>query len=329
MKRLIALATSAMIAMGLLVAADSARATVPGPSPNGAILYGSALWPSEDTDTFTINADGTGENEVYSRPAGCTTWSPDGTKVLLGCVFRRNSLVRPATIDPEGGHFTLLNNPDPTLNLFCWSWSPDGKRLACEGGDDVHPKRDALYTVRASDGGGLQLLTKNPYGTFFCCPVKNQDGAPRYSPDGTRIMFTRFNDRGQSAAFIVNVDGTGTRQVTPWGIRAFGGNWSPDGHWIVFNMNDDSPLQGRLYLMHPDGSDRHMIHIDTGGAWYYAKEPAWSPDGMRIVFVMYAGSNGGQVDLFTVAPDGTHLKQVTASPEVEYVPDWGTHPSGP
>ena len=52
----------------------------------------------------------------------------------------------------------------------------------------------------------------------------------------------------------------------------------------------------------------------------------WSPDGTRIVFVMYDGRNGDQVDLFTVAPDGSGLTQVTDSPEVEYVPSWGTHP---
>jgi hypothetical protein len=70
-----------------------------------------------------------------------------------------------------------------------------------------------------------------------------------------------------------------------------------------------------------------MIDIDTGGGWYYAKEPAWSPDGTRIVFVMCAGSNGGQVDLFTVAPDGSQLTQVTDSPEVEYVPSLGHPPA--
>jgi hypothetical protein len=325
-RRLIASAfASTLIIVGLGISTSSAHATPPG--PNGQIVYGRALFPSEKTLTFTIGPDGTHETEIYSRPAGCASWSPDGTKVLIGCV-RRNGMFRPATIDSNGGNFVLLNNPDPTLNLFCWSWSPDGKRLACEGGDDVHPNRDGLYTVRASDGGGLRLLTKNP-GTFFCCPVKNQDGVPRYSPDGTQILFTRFNDRGQSAAFLVNVDGTETQQLTPWGLGAFGGDWSPDGQWIVFNMNDDSAHQGRLYLMHPDGSDRHMIDIDTGGSWYYAKEPVWSPDGSRIVFVMYAGSNGGQVDLFTVAPDGRGLTQVTDSPEVEYVPNWGTYPATP
>jgi TolB protein len=324
MKRLIAwTSASLMLILGVVAAAGSAHATVPG--PNGQIVFGAAPWPSDDTDTFTIKPDGSQETRIYSQPAGCATWSPDGTKVLLGCVLRKNSLFRPATIDPNGRHFKLLNNPDPTLNLFCTSWSPDGQRLACEGGDDVHPERDALYTVRASDGGDLRLLTKNPYGEFFCCPVINQDGSPRYSPDGTQVLFTRFNDRGQSAGFIVNVDGTGAHQITGWGTGSFGGDWSPSGDWIVFNANDDSRFQGRLYLVHPDGSDRHMIDIDTNGSWYYAKEPAWSPDGTRIVFVMYAGSNGGQVDLFTVDPDGSHLQQVTDTPEVEYVPSWGTH----
>ena len=228
MKRLIASA-SMMIVAGLVIT-SSARATVPG--PNGQIVYGRALWPSEKTLTFTINPNGSNENEIYSQAAGCATWSPDGTKVLLGCL-RRNGLFRPATIDADGGHFKLLNNPDPTLNLFCWSWSPDGLRLACEGGDDVHPERDALYTVRASDGGGLRLLTKNPYGAFFCCPVVNQDGTPQYSPDGSEVMFTRFNDRGQSAAFIVNVDGTGAHQITGWGTGAFGGNWSPASGFML------------------------------------------------------------------------------------------------
>jgi hypothetical protein len=35
----------------------------------------------------------------------------------------------------------------------------------------------------------------------------------------------------------------------------------------------------------------------------------------------------GQVNLFTVAPDGSQLTQVTDSPEVEYVPSLGHPPA--
>jgi Tol biopolymer transport system component len=69
-----------------------------------------------------------------------------------------------------------------------------------------------------------------------------------------------------------------------------------------------------------------LITCDRNGTSYYAKERSWSPDGTRIVFVMYAGANDNQVDLFTVDPDGSDLTQMTDTVEVEYVPSWGTHP---
>jgi hypothetical protein len=89
-----------------------------------------------------------------------------------------------------------LNNPDPTLNLACWAWSPRGTRLACEGWDDVHPTRPAgVFTVRSSDGGDLVRVTANPYG--------GHDIPGDYSPDGTRIVFGRENLSAQQFALFV------------------------------------------------------------------------------------------------------------------------------
>jgi dipeptidyl aminopeptidase/acylaminoacyl peptidase len=331
MKRLIALATSLMITLGLFAAANPARATVPGPSTNGRIVYEQETFGSEETPIYTANPDGTHEHLLLPPGSGCPSWSPDGTKVLIGCNLSPEGLFRPATIDPDGTGFTLLDNPDPDLSLFCTSWSPDGTRLACEGGSDLRPDRDGLYTIRASDGGDLDRLT-DPPGDFFCCPVQNQDAGPTYSPDGTRISFTRDNQKSDIALFIVNTDGTGLRQVTPWGLEAGGGSWSPDGQWILLSLKDFYPSpswtrRGKLFLVRPDGSDLRRIDIDTGGKWYYAKEPTWSPDGTRILFVMYTDSNVGTADLYTMDPDGSHVTHVIGEPGIiEDSPSWGTHP---
>src|SRR6266568_1930198 len=121
MKRLVVLTTSMMMMVGLLAATGSAQATVPGPSPNGRIVYAKETFGSEDTPIFTANPDGTHEHLLLLPGSGCPSWSPDGSKVLIGCNLSPEGLFRPATINPDGTGFTLLDNPDPDLSLFCTS----------------------------------------------------------------------------------------------------------------------------------------------------------------------------------------------------------------
>ncbi len=68
MRRLTVVATSMMIIVGLLAAATSARATVPGPSSNGRIVSAKETFGSEDTPIYTANPDGTHEHLLL--PAG-------------------------------------------------------------------------------------------------------------------------------------------------------------------------------------------------------------------------------------------------------------------
>jgi Tol biopolymer transport system component len=318
-------AVSAVLALGLVTGGGPTQA-------NASALNGQIVFTYDDDSgrVFVANPDGTHMSQIpLEDPADCPSWSPDGSKVLV-CTFRPEELVRPATVGPDGSGFTLLDNPDPDLGIFCTSWSPDGARLACEGNTDPYSSIEGIYTV-AADGSDLTRLTQNPYGIASCCPFRSGDGVPSYSPDGSRIVFSRFNQKGQSAIFTMNAaDGSGVFQVTPWGLGGGGGRWSPDGQWIAFGLRDfHTPSwvrRGELYLVRPDGTDLQKIAIDTHGSQYFAKQPTWSPDGTRILFVMYLGSNGWQPDLFTMNPDGSHLTQVTNTPDPENVPSWGTHP---
>jgi TolB protein len=316
MRRLIALVmVTGMTSMGL-VGAWSARAEVLG--PNGQIVFGRFNPDLGDYQIFTANPDGSHRVQLLPGVAECPRWSPSGTEILL-CVGNAEGLLRPATVSSDGSGFTLLDTPDPTLNLGCWAWSPDGARVACEGWDDTIPDRRAgIFTVQSNDGSDLVQVTANPYDAH--------DIPGDYSPDGTRIVFLRNNDprhdpdNRTGALFVVKTNGTGLRRITTWNFAGDAGTWSPDERWIAFTGPG-----GKLFVVRPDGSRLHRIILDAGSGRSFVSQPGWSPDGTRLVLIVYLTSTGKE-HLYTVRADGSDLQQMASTHGNDEFPDWGPHP---
>jgi Tol biopolymer transport system component len=321
MKRLIALATSMMVTMGLLAAAGSARAA-PAPSTNGQILFSRYDPTIDDDHLFTANPDGSHEVRLPPLSAGgeCGSWSPDGSKVLENTP-NAEGVPRPATVNPDGSGFKLLDNPDAGLFLGCGNWSPDMARISSEGFGVVDPGRNGIYTMRSSNGRGLFRVTTNPGG---------DDNPWGYSPDGSKILFSRIVPGCLGAAcdngdlFVVNVDGTGLQQLNPPSIRVSccNADWSPDGARVVFaaifKTSTGSGSQSALFVVNVDGTGLHQLTPDGMGA----RHPDWSPDGHLIAFNNEAKESGLQI--YVVHPDGNGLKRVTdpTNGDFSFEPVW-------
>ena len=281
-------------------------------APEGQLLY--EVYAGGNTSAlFAIDAAGGPFEDLGVDTDPGARWFPDGTRILVTSTAGPEATalpVRPASVASDGSDFRLLDGvEDRSLNLNCSAISPDGRRLACEGYGD----NEGVYTVRASDGGGLRALT-------------DFTGFPGgFSPGGDEVIFLGEDSGGSipgdvGTLYVVGTDGTGLREITPpssvqWFSYA---SWSPDGEWIVFIHAD-----GHLSLVHPDGTELHRIALPadasidgaTGGA-------TWSPDGAWIAFTAReAGADNP--DVYLVRPDGTDLRQVTDTPGVaEFTPDW-------
>ncbi|MBL7119135.1 MAG: PD40 domain-containing protein [Dehalococcoidia bacterium] len=98
-------------------------------------------------------------------------------------------------------------------------------------------------------------------------------------------------------------------------------SWSPDGNKIVFASHVEPPplepgieppLEGGIYVMDADGSDRTQVSGDI------ARSVSWSPDGNRIVYASGAS-------IITMDSDGTNRELVVAWESVYDTFDWPSY----
>lgn len=79
------------------------------------------------------------------------------------------------------------------------------------------------------------------------------DNGPSFSPDGKSIVFDS-NRKGNFDVYIMNVDGTGTKQLTQNPENDTSSCFSPDSKKIVFSVREGPGTASEIYIMNRDGS---------------------------------------------------------------------------
>ena len=104
-------------------------------------------------------------------------------------------------------------------------------------------------------------------------------------------------------------------------------DWSPNGRWILFGNHATSfDVPSTVWLMHPNGDDRHRITTSSGGTvtWF---DGSFSPDGEQITITQAEwDGEAGAGDVYVLNKQGDILGNVTESPLSDYDPDWGPRP---
>jgi hypothetical protein len=336
-RRLIPVAAAAALCLAVFGSTTSpAFATEPG--RHGRIAFNRDDPATGDSHIFVISPDGTGEHELLARTAYFAAWSPSGRRLAV-TVFTPDTL-RPAIISADGSHFKQLDVPEAPLDLalLCRAWSANAVWLLCQGDSisQTRPESNGVYAIHAADGSHLRRLTTDAFppvnGPGGSCGGGDWPGG--YSPDGKRFVFLRTEcgdlpapDLNQTGAlFVANADGTGLRQLTPYGLanshQEGVASWSPDGRQILFGG-----ANGELFTVRPDGRDLREIPLQTGGSPYFAFAPVWSPNGRQLVFGLFLEA-AGDVQIYKARANGHDVVRVTNSVDPVNWPNWGRAADG-
>ncbi len=305
----------------VLVAPRPAMAEFPG--QNGRIAF-----MRQDSDgfwqTWVANKDLSNQVKLTSKSAdsGWAVWKPGGAKLAfdsnradpdptdsraINDVFKMN---------PDGSGIVKLTHSEDFSDSP--GWSPDGKKIAFASDRRNGAERQEIFVMDA-DGSHVRRVSTLPEAALY-------DHAPRFSPDGKRLVFTRFRtDPGTSALFTVRIDGSGLRQLTPWGNGAGDADWSPSGKKLVFEASPNKWCYGEIYTVEADG--QHLKNITDNRCHAGSADPVWSPDGKKILFMSaHAFSGGFGFGLATMHPDGSGRHFISPNPKEMHQPDWESIP---
>jgi TolB protein len=299
------LIASAGIALlvGSAAIGDPANAAFPG--ANGRLVFQREV-PAGDhtqTDIYTIASGGADLTRLTATPNRNEfgpTWNAAGTRIAF---WRTRAPFGPGsvwTMNADGSHQMRLtrgvDSRDPV-------WNPAGNRLVFTR---ITGTNFDLYSIRASDGGGLRQLTAG----------RALDFEPAWSPNGARIAFTRGFERGDPGdIYVLDVRSGDLHRVVHSPAYDHQVNWAPGGRRLVFERDWDS--RSSVFAVNADGSQ--LVRLTRGP--FFDTGPAYSPDGRWIAFGSDRG-NASLDDLWVMRADGSQLHRVRRMRFAQSFPDW-------
>ncbi|MEZ0368195.1 MAG: peptidase M28, partial [Candidatus Sericytochromatia bacterium] len=157
-----------------------------------------------------------------------------------------------------------------------------------------------LYIMN-SDGSNVRRLTDGP----------GYDGGPFFSPDGSRIVFRRFNEAGDRAeVWSMKTDGSDQRQLTHLGVMSWAPFYHPSGDYLIFATNKHGFGNFELYLVDTAGSHEPVRVTSTEG---FDGLPVFSPDGQQLVWTSNRSSDSSS-QLFIAGWNDTEARRLLSLP---------------
>src|SRR5207302_2860883 len=116
--------------------------------------------------------------------------------------------------------------------------------------------------------------------------------ATALSADGKTLLITT-NETGYNNVALLNVAAKAMTPVTSVRWEANSGDFSPDGKWLTYTINEDGRTD--IYLARANGTDAHKLAIPEGVNATPGTPTAFSPAGDRLLIAHQSATMPGDL----------------------------------
>jgi TolB protein len=203
---------------------------------------------------------------------------------------------RLAIMDQDGANHRFLS--DGGAIVLTPRFSPNRQEITYMSYEGGQPQ---VYLLQL-ETGQRELVANFPNMTF----------APRFSPDGQRVIMSLLRDDGNSNIFALDLRSRNTTRLTNSNAIDTSPSYSPDGSQIVFTSDRGGRTQ--IYVMGAGGGDAKRISFGDGNY----STPVWSPRGDLIAFTKQIGS---EFQIGVMRTDGSG-ERILSSGYLQEGPTW-------
>jgi Tol biopolymer transport system component len=172
------------------------------------------------------------------------------------------------------------------------SYSPDGQRIVFSSMRDAYnrplsPAEQKQVELDPSYFGEIYIMRADGSGQTRLTEVSGYDGGPFFSPDGSRIVWRRFDEQGLIAnVWTMKLDGTDQQQITDFGAMSWAPYIHPSGEYVLFASNKLGFENFELFMVDIAGRKEPQRVTFSDG---FDGLPVPSPDGRRLAWTSNRG----------------------------------------
>ncbi|MCR4267262.1 Tol-Pal system beta propeller repeat protein TolB [Nitratireductor sp. ZSWI3] len=235
-------------------------------------------------------------DSIYQRLTGETGYFDTRIVYVDESGPRNNRVKRLAIMDQDGANQRFLT--DGRSIVLTPRFSPTRQEITYMSYEGGQPQ---VYLLQL-ETGQRELVGNFPGMTF----------APRFSPNGQRIVMSLLRDDGNSNIFAMDLRSRNTTRLTTANAIDTSPSYSPDGTQVVFTS--DRGGRAQIYVMSAEGGNPQRISFGDGTY----STPVWSPRGDLIAFTK---QTGGEFQIGVMRTDGSG-ERILSSGFLQEGPTW-------